>query len=352
MRVYASVSVILTLALSASTARAQVANVALTACKLVTGEALRSKKQIDNVWLLLNNNCNALYTKGWLSSRTPGLGNPAICIPAMDALTAAGVLNDAQIYVNKCAYPNIVSTSGCKSISVRKRFNTLNALQKSKFFDTMNKGKSIIATMAKSLTAHFANPSNNPNNPVFSAASLPWHRRYAFQLETELRKIDPNFALPYWDGTDFVKLEDDPVLKDFGGNGAVVGPLQGWNLTRKFNSSLAMTRIEDFTGYATYSSARNPLEALRNDLHSRVGGDLKSNASATDPLFWLTLAYIDKLWYNWQNSNQINIVKYDGQNASRQVVAATDKLADPYSSETVGSVLDARKAPFCYVYEE
>jgi tyrosinase len=62
-------------------------------------------------------------------------------------------------------------------------------------------------------------------------------------------------------------------------------------------------------------------------VHTSVGGDMDTEHSSNDPLFFLHHAFLDKLWYDWQNMGHGDEYPYD------KTVAL-----DPYSS-TVGEWL-------------
>ena len=51
-------------------------------------------------------------------------------------------------------------------------------------------------------------PAEGVNGAHGGPAFLPWHREYLLRFENELREIDSQVAIPYWDWTDHAGTRD------------------------------------------------------------------------------------------------------------------------------------------------
>jgi tyrosinase len=192
------------------------------------------------------------------------------------------------------------------------------------------------------------------SGPVF----LPWHRKLLAELEADLRKIDKSLALPYWDwSVDGDSADpkasalwaDDLMGGDGTGAGDVVetGPFAGkagnWPidpkldpdntgpaLVRKFQTIVTSLPTSEHVKFlmreafydvpplsaASVAGFRNRLEGwltrrldyryttegsqMHNRVHLWVGGNMITDASPNDPVFFLHHCFIDKLWSDWQ----------------------------------------------------
>ena len=180
-------------------------------------------------------------------------------------------------------------------------------------------------------------PSGAPWNQCQHATwyFLPWHRMFLFQFESILRSLLPaddqgSWALPFWDyssgspgnalppafrvdtlpdGTPnplFVperrkSVNDGVALPD------VVTDTQQALADRQFTSA-ALGASVGFggpqTGFAHQGPAFGQLEAQpHGPVHVQVGGNgglmTDPNTAASDPIFWLHHANIDRLWEIW-----------------------------------------------------
>jgi len=194
------------------------------------------------------------------------------------------------------------------------------------------------------------------SGPVF----LPWHRKLIHDFEADLRKIDSSLTLPYWDWSadgDSADPKTSALWADdlMGGDGTGAGdavetgrfagktgdwPIDpkldpdgsGPALVRKFQTivtSLPTTEHvkflmrEAFYDVPPLSSAsvagfRNRLEGwltrrldyryttessqMHNRVHLWVGGNMITDASPNDPVFFLHHCFVDKLWSDWQRA--------------------------------------------------
>lgn len=163
---------------------------------------------------------------------------------------------------------------------------------------------------------------------------LPWHRDYLFAIESRLRLFNPNVTIPYWDWTSEqsipVQLSDPADMAEWGiSRNATVSNLP---TPTQLNNTMAQT---------TWDSFRTSLEGIHNTLHVRVGGQMVTASSPSDPLFWLHHAFVDKVWADWQKINTGSAAK--PSNLSEQMQPA------PLISRTVSQTMSTTKMGYLYV---
>ncbi|KAJ9051828.1 hypothetical protein DSO57_1001075 [Entomophthora muscae] len=203
------------------------------------------------------------------------------------------------------------------------------------------------------------------STPLF----LAWHRMMLYAIERDLRVHEPNVTIPYWDWT--VRSQtprSDPVLSKalLGGNGhprsrcVTDGAFKGFSvyywhsglkkshcLTRRpnifqrpFTSFNVIDRnYLDLTPIAKFAEA---IEGVPHaTVHNNIGGEFSGHASPGDPLFYSHHAFVDKLWFDWQNRHKPNYNDYH-TDASQKLVPwniPIQEVIDPVSS-------------LCYKYPE
>ncbi|KAL3884246.1 hypothetical protein ACJMK2_030464 [Sinanodonta woodiana] len=165
---------------------------------------------------------------------------------------------------------------------------------------------------------------------------LPWHRIFLRQLEQRLQQIDCSITLPYFDFTTDVGNFADAIIWQpnyFGGDGDGIegcvpnqpfGPAGSWRpcIIRKFNPSIKLpTLVELAIAFASddYTEMSTCLETYVSYVHSYVGGDMATPSAAYDPVFYLIHAYIDMLFWWWQQRGN-NKFKYPGEFAKIPMV--------------------------------
>ncbi|WAR12669.1 TYR3-like protein [Mya arenaria] len=156
------------------------------------------------------------------------------------------------------------------------------------------------------------------------------------RFEEEMRKINPDVSLPYWDYTMdyYIPSPDQSVVWShcFFGNGdgpISSGPFAGWfggyNIEIQRHIANADSRcpprlinkddikgLMDFchyqditTGTEKYFSKPFNLEVLHDGVHDWLGGDLGVvKYSAFDPVFWMHHAFIDYIWELFRHNQQ------------------------------------------------
>lgn len=155
---------------------------------------------------------------------------------------------------------------------------------------------------------------------------LPWHRAYLLDLERELQKEEPRFALPYWrfDATaanlftaDFfgrTDINDDVVF-------SASNPLKHWaidNVTVIDRRSRFVTANEPASGDmgpvitedatiqkgepgARFSRFTRMEGQPHGAAHRSFDGSIDTPETAVmDPLFFLLHSNVDRLWATWQ----------------------------------------------------
>ncbi|MCI5165902.1 MAG: tyrosinase family protein [Candidatus Electrothrix sp. GM3_4] len=156
---------------------------------------------------------------------------------------------------------------------------------------------------------------------------LPWHRAHLWEFENALRRSDPprtsNVTIPYWDwsqmpsGNRFPEIFEDTSspLYAVGRNPSSVGnkvPFP-WSLLKNDVLSVSKWSGNDSFGGAKeieesncgthgrggYGELEDP---AHNSMHfTYIGGAMGNPESAAeDPIFWVFHAFIDLLWWKWQ----------------------------------------------------
>lgn len=127
---------------------------------------------------------------------------------------------------------------------------------------------------------------------------LVWHREYLLRLEEKLRSINPSVSIPYWNWT-----EDQQIPKQLSNR----SDMQKWNVKRRMFPPVWMLPstddLDSVTKWSDFKIFQTQLERLHGTPHNVVGGDMASEASPQDPIFWLHHSYIDKIWSEWQAAN-------------------------------------------------
>uniref|UniRef100_A0A914C4J4 Tyrosinase copper-binding domain-containing protein n=2 Tax=Acrobeloides nanus TaxID=290746 RepID=A0A914C4J4_9BILA len=156
-----------------------------------------------------------------------------------------------------------------------------------------------------------------------------WHRGYLKRFEIELRKLDIDLAIPYWDTTldDNLPFPADSLMwtNDFMGavdeNGTVIsGPGANWltlNVTfslitlikKLLNENdikmlLKMTQVnvprmkhDRFKYKFSCAQQLNFLELMHASAHHFIGGDMSDlQAASNDPIFLQFHCFIDLIW--------------------------------------------------------
>lgn len=190
----------------------------------------------------------------------------------------------------------------------------------------------------------------NPGWAHFDSAFFPWHRELLYRFEEDLRSVEPDVTIPYWDWTrgqssassawpfthDFIGVdgndanldrverqagapspypyEFDPltwtvVVKDtaaepsflrrgFGERADAPSLPQNDTVVTGTNSSFRQA-----IGSSAYLLLRARSEGLHNLVHRWANGSMITASSPNDPVFWMHHANIDRMWTLWQGKN-------------------------------------------------
>lgn len=212
---------------------------------------------------------------------------------------------------------------------------------------------------------HYNAALTHYSNAHHSPGFLPWHREFLLRFEYELRIStgNPNYMLPYWDWTDNLAFAKIFNPNTFGENGAINDDyiVQGGKFGKDLNqfpvtvypiaipeqtpsnhikrhfawlptintmpseaeiANMLTKPIYDVAPWDYYAdttlSLRNYLEGYWNGpntnltvaqigdgMHGRVhifiGGNMVSNSSPNDPVFFLHHCNVDRLWAEWED---------------------------------------------------
>ena len=147
-------------------------------------------------------------------------------------------------------------------------------------------------------------------------AFLPWHRYFLRTVEKELQKFDQSVTLPYWDWTriDSQNLDSEPWKSFFGGrpvnqNTPITGGhFNHWGFTRLPRPSGTLPDLGEVVGElrptpSNFYGFRAIEYGSHVPGHTWTGGDMRTERSPLDPLFYLHHCNIDRLWAIWQQNN-------------------------------------------------
>ncbi|KAL3899723.1 MAG: hypothetical protein SGCHY_001842 [Lobulomycetales sp.] len=244
-------------------------------------------------------------------------------------------------------------------LRVRKEWRELDATEKSDFFSAVNALKTSNG-YEKYTTMHrnfFGSAHNN-------AAFLPWHRKMLVDFEADLTRVaGKQIHLPYWDWTvNSQNPEQSELLQAIafgsGGTGPNLcitdGAFANWRnedgsclkrgyggdglIAAFYSESVVNAAVRTSNNFDTiWGSLEGP---LHGSVHVYIGGDLATAASPRDPLFFLHHAFIDKLFWEWQELETGRKNEY----ARR---ASINDVMEPFGIK-VGDALSADS--LCYRY--
>lgn len=209
-----------------------------------------------------------------------------------------------------------------------------------------------------------------------STEFLLWHRHFLYSFEKKLNEIDPNIKIPYWDWSsaqDAYAPQKSIVWKLFGNadgkDGCIVGGpfknvvikypdphciCRSFNPKKKYTKRFYDTRqigeyIRKTRNFAKFS--KNVEKAFHAPTHNFVGGgncDMSEMSSPTDLIFYLHHAFIDKIFWDWQNAHDKTMKTYSGT-AANGGKASLNNILTPFKAKA-GDAVDTRD--FCYTYQK
>ncbi|XP_078139129.1 uncharacterized protein LOC144538545 [Centroberyx gerrardi] len=154
---------------------------------------------------------------------------------------------------------------------------------------------------------------------------LPWHRYFLRLVERELQSLSScQLAVPYFEWTvDSGSMRSSAAWQAglFGGDGESGSgcvphhPFQGWTsrsywspcLRRSFNSSVWLpdaVTLQRIVNQGDFQMLSQSLQAFSGLFRLWVGGHMASPLAAYDPLYLSHMAFMDKLWTQWQEKHQ------------------------------------------------
>ncbi|KAI0221473.1 hypothetical protein L0F63_001724 [Massospora cicadina] len=161
---------------------------------------------------------------------------------------------------------------------------------------------------------------------------LVWHRIMLFFMEHELQAVGPTVTIPYWDWTSYSHdpWNDVALSNRMFGNQRIQKRLRsGWSHFRNFpvfywhsgrHSAYCLIRhsnifLNPFTSaraidrnYLNEPNIARFAEAIELVPHAttrnNIGGEFAGHTSPGDPLFYSHHAFVDKLWFDWQNRHR------------------------------------------------
>ncbi|KXN69968.1 Di-copper centre-containing protein [Conidiobolus coronatus NRRL 28638] len=262
---------------------------------------------------------------------------------------------------------NAQNQGGCDRIVTRPNIKSLSSAQVREVIDVIyqvHNNKDLLYKISK---IHYDHKDEAHGVPAF----LPWHRQYLREFEKEMQKIKPGIVLPFWDWSRDSQAPERSFIftpEYFGGNGqgrnlcVSTGKFANLQLTyprphclaRNFDEGDAISSfyspesVENVIARGTtYDVFRRNLEGTPHGLvHNNIGGnggDISTMYSTNDPIFWMHHAFIDLIWFEWQQRNPRLAATYNGGSAR-----STDRLM-PYNVP-VSAVFDTKSPGYCYQY--
>jgi len=164
---------------------------------------------------------------------------------------------------------------------------------------------------------------------VGNSASLLWHRYFLRDVERRLQDIDCSVTIPYYDWT--VNAGDQNKARVwgasvFGGNGegnqdcVVHHPFKDYYppswvpcLRRRFNQDQPLPDVVDIQNALNeqdYDAFRLHMELFFTMFKSWMGGHMDSDHSPYDPVFLSVAAFIDRIFWDWQNKHEGAMLRY------------------------------------------
>jgi hypothetical protein len=246
-------------------------------------------------------------------------------------------------------YTHFVSGATTKAAEIERIFGGTPSAQRSLAQDTWNTCQS-----------HAGQDSNH---------FLPWHRMFVHYFERIVREVSghPEFTLPYWDYTSSDPARRGVVPAPFRMPG---DPLYGV-LYRADRSALANsgqpihknqpTDVMDIsdtmvrTDYMTIDGVQGFCRAIDSGIHGRIHtlvGTSKGMGSvpfaASDPLFWVHHANIDRMWASWNanggrnptDSTAYPWINHEFSMADANGVRVTRPLKDFFGTMALGYTYD------------
>ncbi|CAJ0948738.1 unnamed protein product, partial [Mesorhabditis belari] len=222
--------------------------------------------------------------------------------------------------------PIVTNLRACTDMAclVRKEYRMMSDYERQRFHGAVNtlKQSGTYDQIAK-MHSQMSQSGGAHSGPAF----LAWHREFIKEVEFELRRIDPDIYIPYWDSALESRLprpQDSSFfsaeLMGTGSGNVVEGPFANWRTIenqplrraaggsgnpftdRDINYILQQPTITNVLAFSAaqercpYRPDFNCLEYTHGNVHLWVGGHMFDQmTSANDPIFYLHHSNIDGL---------------------------------------------------------
>jgi tyrosinase len=291
-----------------------------------------------------------------------------------EAVASAGqtvqIFNEKETIVGNPAFPTGPQTISCPNgVRIRKEFRDMSMEEWNRYKAAVRRmyepDPSGLSLQDRFTKIHLDNASIAHNTAHF----LPWHRWFTFLYEEELRKIDPQVTIPYWDWTfDSQRPLRSPLfLPDY--LGIKTGKAGDCDWVVSFPRKHCLVRNYNPRNERAFGTfyGRRTVDRLITDtkltwsefatlfetsphgiVHFKVGGpggDLSDMASPNDPLFFLHHSMVDYVWMQRQQYTGHNGA-FGGRHRGRRATAS-DELR-PFRV-TVEETFDYQR--LCYDYQ-
>ncbi|MGZ9099036.1 MAG: tyrosinase family protein [Brevundimonas sp.] len=189
------------------------------------------------------------------------------------------------------------------------------------------------------------------NNGLF----LPWHRLQLAHLERIIAELTGHagFAMPYWDAQEhqtlpsWVTAADAPLYERQRARGVDVLDFNAARWARSpYMSRLTSDGFETFAG--KLPDGAGMVEGYgHNYIHELVGGLMKRlSTAATDPIFWLHHANVDRVWATWHARQAPGV--YPADWTARTLNGFVGARGEDTGDWRVGDVLETRALGYGY----
>eukprot|EP00835_Amoeboradix_gromovi_P002698 NODE_158_length_16653_cov_0.456929.p4 type:complete len:372 gc:universal NODE_158_length_16653_cov_0.456929:5741-4626(-) len=257
----------------------------------------------------------------------------------------------------------------CSYKCVRKEFHNASDTEKSKFIwairKLMESNGSDYSPWEQMAREHFYYASLNHSSKSF----FPWHRLFIAKLESMLQKVDSSVCLLYWDWSyESQNWKQSEVwsqnMLGMGGNGVtqcITGPFSDIRLRTATHPSGCISRgfgESVFYGTSFLTQAHNQYDTYKDwaeywepnphaVVHRYVGGDMQTQYSPNDPVFYLHHGTVDMYYWKFQGKlASLDKLQYDG--LTNGLPVSMEDVLVPYPNQ----VKDMMKIDdYCYTYE-
>ena len=257
----------------------------------------------------------------------------------------------------------------CNYSCVRKEFHRASQTERNNYIwairKLMESNGNSYSPWEQLSKEHFTYASLNHNSKSF----YPWHRLYLARIEATLQKIDPSVCLLYWDWSyesqnwkqSQIWSENMLGMGGVGSTQCISGPFADIRLKTATHPSGCISRgfgTSVFYATAYLSQAHQQYNTYQDweeywevnphaVIHRYVGGDMQTQYSPNDPLFYLHHGTVDLYWWKFQGKlAALQKPQYGGLTNGEPV--SLDDVLVPYPNK-VKTMMEIKD--FCYSYD-